>query len=334
VISLFDNASNTFNTTNQESRGMLIGINHVERTASKLREWRAPEEEGVLSGSQGNMQILDRRNVFIGWGDHAYFSEHLPSGEAVMYGKVAQRASDVMMYRCNKYVWKGEPLTAPSLWTYSRTGSGASDMVFYVSWNGATEVRFWNFYTAGTSMGPWELIGTANKAGFETEYSLAGSMGWAYAEALDADRKPLKRGQSSIVKTFVPSDLIVSGCDDRGCDDVVPLREGEVFNKTMPEVINRGDSYTSDLGVNTISYYPMLKYTVRAWRLSTLAIPAVLVLLIMVGLSIMLGRRRIARIGVVWQETLVSIVASSSRALGGSERSEAEYHKLETTEST
>jgi hypothetical protein len=47
-----------------------------------------------------------------------------------------------------------------------------------------------------------------------------------------------------------------------------------------------------------------------------------------------LGRRRIARFGVVWREKLVSIVPSYFKALGGAGRSEAEYHKLETTEST
>ncbi|KAJ8105869.1 hypothetical protein OPT61_g9920 [Boeremia exigua] len=331
VISLFDNASNTFNITNRESRGMLIGINHVQGTASKLHEWRAPEEKGILSGSQGNMQILPEKNVFIGWGDHAYFSEHLPSGEAVMYGKVAQPASDVMMYRCNKYVWRGEPLSTPSLWTYSRTGSEASNMVFYVSWNGATEVRFWNFYTADSSTGPWELSGTANKTGFETEYKLKGSMGWAYAEALDADRQPLKRGRSSIVKTFVPSDLIASGCDDRGCDDIIPLKEGEAFNKTMPEVGDRGDNYTKDLGVNTINYYPILAYSVRGWSLSALTIPVVLILLIIGGICFILGKRRLARLGTAGQDRFLSFIPIF---LGGVLRRGTEYYKLETADST
>ncbi|KAH6637526.1 ASST-domain-containing protein [Boeremia exigua] len=329
LISLFDNASNTFNITNRESRGMLIGINHVQRTASKLHEWRAPEERGILSGSQGNMQILPEKNFFIGWGDHAYFSEHLPSGEAVMYGKVAQRASDVMMYRCNKYVWKGEPLTSPSLWTYSRTDS--SNLVFYVSWNGATEVRYWNFFTADSSNGPWKLAGTANKTGFETEYTLSSSKGWAYAEALDADHKPLKRGRSSIVKTFVPSDLIVLGCDDRGCDDIKPLQEGEEFNKTMPEVGDRGENYTTNLGVNTVNYYPILKYTAHGWSLSALTIPAVLILLVAGGVSFILGKRRLARLGAAGHDRFVSFVPGF---LGGrGMRSDANYHKLETTDS-
>lgn len=335
LISLFDNASNTFNITNQESRGMLIGINHVDRTASKLQEWRAPEEKGILSGSQGNMQILPDKNVFIGWGDHAYFSEHLPNGEAVMYGKVAQRASDVMMYRSNKFVWKGEPLTAPSLWTYSRTGSGASNMVFYVSWNGATEVRYWNFYTSDSATGPWELIGSKNRTGFETVHTLTGSMDWAYAEALDVDRNPLKRGQSSIVKTFVPSDLILFGCDECGCDDVMPLREGETFNKTMPEVGDRGDSYTKDRGVSTANYYPAPKDTIRGSLLSLMTIPIALILLLAAGLSCMLGKRRLARLGAVVQDHLWSVVPSYFGSRDGSKsRSDTEYHKLETTDST
>jgi hypothetical protein len=280
------------------------------------------------------MQILPKNNVFIGWGEHAYFSEHLPTGEAVMYGKVAQRASDVMMYRCNKYVWKGEPLTAPSLWAYSRTGFLNSNMVFYVSWNGATEVRYWNFYTAYSSTGPWERTVTVNKTGFETEYAVNGSKGWAYAEALDADRKPLKRGRSSIVKTFVPSDLIASSCNERGCDNVMPLDDDESFNKTVPEVDDRGNSYTKGLGVNTVYYYPPLQYTVKGWSLSTWSIPAVLFLLTAGGLVFILGKRRLARLGALGQNRLSSFLPGVWVWGGAAGGSEVEYHKLETTDST
>ena len=334
LISLFDNASNTFNTTNQESRGMLININHVDRTASKLHEWRAPEEGGILSGSQGNMQILPGKSAFIGWGDHPYFSEHLPSGEAVMYGKIAQPASNVMMYRCNKYVWTGEPLSTPSLWTYSRTGSGDANMVFYVSWNGATEVRYWNFYTADSAAGPWQLIGSIKKTGFETEFTLTGSMGWAYAEALDLNRKSLKRGKSSIVKTFIPSKSIVVGCNDYGCDDILPLREGEAFNKTIPEVNDRGDNYTENQGVNTANYYPVSTHTARRWMRSSLMVPSALVLLLALVLSFVLGKRRLAILSVVWQEKVLSLIPKNlGGRVGEGRRSTTEYHKLETVDS-
>lgn len=208
-------------------------------------------------------------------------------------------------------------------------------MAFYVSWNGATEVRYWNFYASDSATGPWELIGTKDRTGFETDFILTGWMGWAFAEALDANCKPLKRGRSSIVKTFVPSDLIVSGCNDSGCNDIVPLREGETFNKTMPEVGDRGDNYTKDLGVNTISYYPVSKYTFREWPLSILTIPAALILLLAVGLSFTLGKRRLAGFGAVGQDYLLSPILSfiGSRT-GGSKGSDTEYHKLETTDST
>lgn len=208
-------------------------------------------------------------------------------------------------------------------------------MVFYVSWNGATEVRYWNFYASDASTGPWELIGTANKTSFETDHSLSGTMGWAYAEALDADRKPLRRGRSSIVKTFVPSDLIVLGCDERGCHDVAPLREGEVFNKTMPDVGDRGNNYTKDLGVSTASYYPILEHAVRRWSLSAFAIPAILVFLLAGGVSYMLGKRKLARIAAVGHERLLSFAPSFlGGRTTGDRHADTEYHKLEMTEST
>jgi hypothetical protein len=304
IISLFDNASNAFNLTNHESRGMLISINHTERTASKLFEWKAPEKNGILSGSQGNMQMMPNKHVFIGWGVYPFFSEHLSTGEAVMYGKVAFPGSGVMMSRCNKFSWRGEPLTTPSLWTYSRTGSDTSSLVFYASWNGATEVRKWNFYTADSSSGPWALAGTKTKTGFETEFSIVGSKLWAFAEALGADGMPLKRGRSSVVRTFVPSNLIVSGCDERGCADVLPPEEGEELNRTMPmpEVPNKGRNYTKDRGFNTAMYYPVVTSRIVGFSLPGLALPAGLLALTTLVVSLALSKIMIAKLGALLQE--------------------------------
>lgn len=298
IISLFDNASNTFNITNKESRGMLIAINHVKRTATKLQEWLAPEEEGILSGSQGNMQRLPDGNVFIGWGDHAFYSEHLDSGEAVLYGKLAYWGSDVMMYRCNKYPWIGEPLTTPSLWTYSKTGNNDSSLAFFVSWNGATEVRAWNFYTADSASGPWQLAGRVNRTGFETEYRAPFASEWSFAEALDKSGKPLKR--SGIAKTFVPSESMAPLCDEGGCDPIPPLPKGEVFDQTMPMVTNRGKFYTQ--GYDTARYYPINAGLFAGVPRAHLALPFVLILFIISAVCVAVGRRRIVRVVSSFQE--------------------------------
>ncbi|OCK74212.1 hypothetical protein K432DRAFT_420425 [Lepidopterella palustris CBS 459.81] len=259
ILSLFDNASNTFNITNDQSRGMIVAIDHTERTATMIRNWGAPEPEGILAGSQGNLQLLPNRNVFIGWGDHAYYSEHLDSGEAVMYGKLAYMGSNVMIYRCSKYNWVATPLTAPALWTYSRTGANDSDMLLYTSWNGATEVRSWNFYASDTVSGPFQLVGKKPKVSFETEFRLQFMKAWCFAEAIDGHGNPLRR--SAVVRTFVPSEAIESGCDDRGCNAVPPLPEGKFFEILIPETNNRGANYTR--GYITSTYYPSLPFLSR-----------------------------------------------------------------------
>ncbi|GAB7366271.1 hypothetical protein MBLNU230_g7829t1 [Neophaeotheca triangularis] len=214
VLSFYDNASNTFNSTGEFSHGWIIEIDHSNSTASVVKEWGAPEPEGgLLSGSQGNMQLLSSGNVHIGWGEHPWFSEHTADGEAVMYGKLAERASNVMIYRSNKYNWTAQPLTKPALWTYSREGK--DKMASFASWNGATDVASWNFYHSDSSEGPWHLAGNATKTGFETEWHTPTLAPWSYAQALDVKGHAL--ASSVIARTFIPSDSLRDHCDDRGC---------------------------------------------------------------------------------------------------------------------
>jgi hypothetical protein len=293
VISLFDNASNTFNITNRESRGMLIGINHVKHTANKLRTWEAlePAGKGILAGSQGNMQILDSGNVFIGWGDHAVYSEHTATGEAVMHGQLAGWGSDVMMYRCNKHPWVGKPLTTPSLWSYSKTGKNGAGMVFYVSWNGATEVERWNFYAGDSAKGPWEMIGSTRKNGFETEYHVSAAKTWSIAEAVDRMGKKLRR--SSVTRTFVPSEEIIGECDDTGCGPVPPLAEGESFDMQTPKVPNRGDDYTR--GYDTAKYYPKLP-AFGGWSIPHVALPLGLFIGVFLVIELLVGKHKASRL--------------------------------------
>ncbi|KAK5134552.1 hypothetical protein LTR08_006337 [Meristemomyces frigidus] len=250
ILTFYDNASNTFNSTGTFSHGWMISISHVEATATMIKEWGAPEPEGgLLSGSQGNMQLLPNGGCHIGWGEHAYFSEHTASGSAVMYAKVADKASNVMIYRSNKFNWTAQPTTKPALWTYSRDGS---KMVSFVSWNGATEVRNWEFYTSATSSGPWALAGMVDKHGFETEYRSENVSEWSYARALDGDGRILET--SVIARTFRPSGGLVDFCDDRGCAH--SENSGDLNRTPYEEVVNVGDEFLSPLrGFNTSGYF-------------------------------------------------------------------------------
>ncbi|KAF1349616.1 ASST-domain-containing protein [Delphinella strobiligena] len=255
VLTFYDNASNGVNITDKFSRGYFISIDHANQSATAFKAYDAPEPEGgLLSGSQGNIQLLPNGNVHLGWGEHAYFSEHTADGSAVMYAKVAQRASNVMIYRSYKFPWVGEPQTKPALWTYSRNGDETSGMVFYVSWNGATEVESWNFYAAENASGPFELVGNSKKAGFETVMRYMNVTGWSFAEALDKKGNALDR--SVISKTFVPGATLREHCTDWTCGTAEHDQEAD--NEQIEFLETKPEYKSNNRGYNTAAYYAVL----------------------------------------------------------------------------
>lgn len=252
VISFYDNASNGYdNSTGEFSHGWVVQIDKTAKTATVVAEWGAPElDGGLLSGSQGNMQLLPNGGCHIGWGEHAYFSEHTADGTATMYGKLADRASNVMIYRSNKYNWTAEPITKPALWTYSKLG--ADRMVLYVSWNGATEVDSWRFYTSNSPNGPWKFLGSEQKTGFETIHRARRYRRWAYAEALDVNGRVLK--DSVIARTFIPSESLRAHCGEDFCD--YPMGVAEEWRVPYEAHIFVDEKYLSpSRGFNTSHYY-------------------------------------------------------------------------------
>ncbi|KAJ9631942.1 hypothetical protein H2203_000343 [Taxawa tesnikishii (nom. ined.)] len=296
LLRFYDNASNGYNRTDAFSHGYIISINHIDNTATMIAQYGAPEQSGgILSGSQGNMQLLPNGNVHIGWGEHAYFTEHTPDGQAVMYGKLADRASNVMVYRSNKYNWTATPLTKPALWTYSRSKQRRSGTVFYVSWNGATEVRSWNFYTSQNATGPFTFVGNVIKTGFETRMVTTNHTEWAFAEAMDANGNALER--SVIAKTFVPSDSLRAFCDDYGCGKAEASGPGDRLSKDPKYTPVKEEYLSINRDFNTSKYYADLPYSNSSYlsgRLSTggLKMAAGVVALLALSLVVLLLFKR------------------------------------------
>ena len=251
VFSFYDNASNTFNNTNKFSHGWIISIDHAAKKATMIKEWGAPEPEGgLLSGSQGSLQLLPNGGCHIGWGEHSYFSEHTEDGEATMYGILATRPSNVMIYRSTKWNWTAQPLTKPALWTYSKTGS--KKMVFYISWNGATEVSAWNFFTGKSSKGPWKFAGKKDKKGFETVLHINHYDEWAYGQALDANGRVLE--ESVIARTFVPSEGLREYCGDDDCEAAHRVNDEE-YTEITDDVSVDQTTLSTMRGFDTSHYY-------------------------------------------------------------------------------
>ena len=215
TISLFDNGSNGYNQTQTISTGVVVVLDHEKMTATRLRNYSSPALDGVshMSKSQGNMQLLPNGNVVVGWGNNAFWSEHVENGTGVWYGAIG--FTNVMNYRAHKFNWTGHPLTRPALWTYSKTGTQEEGMMVYVSWNGATEVRQWSLFTGSTAKGPWYLKATIDKAGFETIWHSDAFAHYTYAAALDREGNILSK--SDVEATFVPSAGLRANCDELAC---------------------------------------------------------------------------------------------------------------------
>ncbi|KAF5858602.1 hypothetical protein ETB97_003954 [Aspergillus alliaceus] len=214
LLSLYNNGYNGFNKTHEYSSGMLILIDHVAMTATQLQDY-APLNGNMLSSSQGNMQVLPNRNVFIGWGNNAYISEHDQHGNLLLWGYIDK--DKIMNYRAQKFKWDGNPTDVPALWTYSQSSKPFSSLTMYVSWNGATRVRYWRFYGSLNMTGPYALLNQVTKKGFETSYSFPHYYPWTYAEAVDPEGKVL--GKSRLKFTFTPSAELQQYCTNNMCEN-------------------------------------------------------------------------------------------------------------------
>ena len=238
VISLFDNASNGYNQTEEFSWSLKVELDHRTRVARVLQRYGAPDEHGgLLARSQGNMQILPNGNVVSGFGNNCFLSEHTEDGTPVFYSWIA--LTGTMIYRIHKANWTAEPLTSPNLVTYSKE---ETNMAFYVSWNGATEVTHWKFYTAEARDGPYDPVATVAKGGFETRYRHDGFKQWAYVEALHEEKVLSK---SSVEKAFVPSPVLRSICDDWAC----PM--SRTIDQEMAEEVAKQEEEEKELEAET-----------------------------------------------------------------------------------
>lgn len=240
LLSFYDNGSNNYNSSSDYSHGLIVEIDHLAMTATLINKWGAPDMKGgIRAGSQGSIQVLPNGNVHIGWGEKFFFSEHTPDGLPVQYAKVAYKESGVPSYRSYKCNWTGLPLTKPALWTFSKHGKGK--MFFYSSWNGATEVRSWNFYMGNSSSGPWTLVGNEKKVGFETVHISKHYAEWAYAQALDTNGRPLE--DSIIARTFVPSDTLRPFCGDGDCQHGKMILDEDRGFKPYDDVFEETEEY-------------------------------------------------------------------------------------------
>ncbi|KAF7718367.1 Aryl sulfotransferase family protein [Penicillium ucsense] len=199
VISFLNNAS--FEQSNEEnlSSALFVELDTAAMTARVVRRINRPDSG--LTRLRGSVQLLPNDNVFVGWSEWGYQSEHAPNGDLLMTARFASERYST--YRAYKGEFVGRPTSPPDV-VASVYGTRDDDTttLIHVSWNGATDIARWNFYARAHAQGSSVLIGHAEKHDFETMYILDGYMDWITAEAIDKDGKVL--GTSQVIRSEVP----------------------------------------------------------------------------------------------------------------------------------
>jgi hypothetical protein len=109
------------------------------------------------------------------------------------------------------------PADAPALYTYARTTS--SPTVFYMSWNGASEITQWRILSRSSCDDSWSELAVVDKTGFETRYRAEAFVEFGLVEALFDNGTAIRNSTLKGTRTFVPSALLAESCGEDGCDE-------------------------------------------------------------------------------------------------------------------
>lgn len=194
-VTIFDNGlMHDVPTPVEASRAVEVLLDEEKMTAEVKRSFVNPHK--ILSGSQGNMQILPSGNVMVGYGLNAAWTEYAPDGEVLCDVHIgAEYAFDtiaVETYRVNKFAWVGRPTTSPDI--------AFKDGSIYVSWNGATEVKSWILQASKGAGRNLRIIERAAKDGFETAIPVNNTR-WCLVKAIAVDSDGHRLGSSKLVET-------------------------------------------------------------------------------------------------------------------------------------
>jgi hypothetical protein len=188
ILTVFDDGS--YPTEESQSSAKELEINVKTGLVSLVRQFT--HYPGILTGSQGNAQLLDNGNMVIGWGAASAFSEYTPNGHNVLDGGFRLGVNSYRTYRFN---WTGRPRTPPSL-VVAPGGNGTNHL--YASWNGATQVASWKVL-AGSSRSSLVPLTARPSDSFQTNITVKDDPRYFAVEALDSHGDLL--GRSYIIAT-------------------------------------------------------------------------------------------------------------------------------------
>ena len=110
-------------------------------------------------------------------------TEHSPDGRVLMEAQFASKR--FVSYRSYKFNFTSKPAEPPVVKAFVFGDEPKTSVsVYYVSWNGATDLASWSFFDAETG----KLVGTKQREGFETTFTTSQvSPEMVYAQAAMKD---------------------------------------------------------------------------------------------------------------------------------------------------
>jgi Arylsulfotransferase (ASST) len=162
TITIFDNGATP--KAHAQSRAIRVRIDWKHRTVKLVSRYvRTPP---LLSGSQGDYEVLGGGEAFVGWGERPFFTQFNAAGQIVLDGHLP---SPAQVYRAYRFPWNGTPAAPPSIALRNAAGS----TTVYASWNGATNVAAWRVL-AGASPASLLALAQVPASGFETAVAVPG----------------------------------------------------------------------------------------------------------------------------------------------------------------
>jgi Arylsulfotransferase (ASST) len=178
TLTIFDNGA--VPKVHSESRVIREKIDWAHRSVSLVSRLSGK----ILSGSQGNGQLLPNGNSFVGWGEEPFLTEFSPTG-AILFS--ARFPAPGQSYRAFRFPWSATPASRPSI---AVKAGAAGAVTVYASWNGATSVSGWRVVggAAATSLAP---LTAAPSAGFETPIAVPAAPAALAVQALGPEGQVL-----------------------------------------------------------------------------------------------------------------------------------------------
>nr|GAT57962.1 predicted protein [Mycena chlorophos] len=189
------------------SSGKMLQLNAQNKTFELVKQF-VPSPNVAPSFAEGSVEIYGSQ-VVVGYGTNPWITVHDLSTQKVLFSAVIgpnssslwQGAiSNYRAYQTTKSIFVGQPKTSPSIAVDNSTST------VYVSWNGATQVDRYALSTGTTASTVSKTLRTISRAGFETEMSAKGSLGYVQVAALAADGSVL--GRTAITTAHSPESAL------------------------------------------------------------------------------------------------------------------------------